>query len=102
MALPTTAKGWGSVVLSITTAAQAVASGARRRVLVLRNTSTTVTVYLGGADLTSANTATDGYPLAPGEQLALSTEEGSDALALPLYAVTSASTASLAVLGAGI
>ena len=102
MALPTTSKGWGAVVLTITTTAQAIPTGSRRRVMVLRNTHASVTCYLGGPDLTSANTATDGYPLAPGELMVLATEEGSDTLSLSLYAVTAAASATLAVLGSGI
>lgn len=99
MALPTgDTKGWGATVLTITTTRQLLALDSHTRVQVLRNTSTSVTVFLGGVDITNANTATDAYPLLPGESLAMATSVGGDAMVVGLYAVTAASTATLAVL----
>jgi hypothetical protein len=99
MALPGgDTKGWGATVLTVTTTRQLIPLSQHARVQVLRNTSTTVTVYMGGVDITSANATTDAYPLLPGESFAMATSAGGDAMVVGLYVVTAASTATLAVL----
>lgn len=99
MALPSSdTKGWGAVVLTITTTRQAVAIDAHTRVQVLKNTHATEKIYLGGVDITTGNALTDGYPLAAGEVLTMSSAEGGEPLQVPLYAVTASGTSTLAVL----
>lgn len=60
----------------------------------IRNMSTTVTVLLGGPDVTVAN----GYPLAPESEIALDLENSID---LP-HAIVAAGTAEVAVLRVGV
>lgn len=98
MALPGgDTKGWGAVVLTITTTKQAIAIESHSRRQVLKNTGSG-TIFLGGSDITSANTATDAYPLAAGEVLVMTAETGGSILGVPLYAVTATATQTLAVL----
>lgn len=101
MALRTGA-GWGAATVSVTTTATALAFPALSKVALIKNpSSNTATIYFGGSDLTNANVATDGYPLAPGESLSLATESRGDALSQSLYAVVASGTANLSVLGGG-
>lgn len=102
MALATTA-GWGAAVVSVSTTAGAVLGGSaiRRAALIKNPASNTATIYIGGSDLTNANAATDGFPLAPGESISLGAAGAGDALSQRLFAVVTAGTASLALLGGG-
>lgn len=98
MALPAgDTKGWGGVVLTITTTRQAIAVEPHTRVQVLKNTGAG-TIFIGGVDITSANTATDAYPLAASEILTLNMTSTEGALGVPLYAVTASATQTLAIL----
>lgn len=99
----TTGAGWGGSTVNVTTTATQVlgSSGFRREVKLKNATATAVTLFLGGPDLTSANTTTDGYPLARNEVLTLSAVGPGLSLSQPLYAVTASGTASLAILGGG-
>ena len=95
MALPAN-PGFGAALVSVGTSATALfAVDSRRRLSVIKNVST-VTVYLGGSDV---DTASNGYPLAVGETLALSTDVGADVEAQTLYGRVASGTASVAVLG---
>lgn len=63
----------------------------------LQNLSTTVTVLVGGPDVTATG-ATAGYPLAPGKEVAIDPENSTD---LP-WALVAAGTAEVAVLRVGV
>ena len=98
MALPSgDTFGWGAAVLTVTTTKQQLALDPHTRVQLLKNTGS-VTIYLGGSDITNANTATDAYPLAAGETISMAAQTGGEALTVALYAVTASSTSTLAVL----
>lgn len=96
MALPTT-PGFGATLVSVGTAATPLfAVDARRRMAVVKNTSTTVTVFLGGSDV---DTASNGYPLGPGEIISLASDQAEDVETQALYGRVASGTVSVAVLG---
>jgi hypothetical protein len=95
MALPNT-PGFGAALVSVGTAATPLAGvDSRRRMLVVQNVGTATTVYLGGSDV---DTSTNGYPLAPGAVLALSSDVGVDVEDLVLYGRVASGTQNVAVL----
>ena len=98
MALPGgDTKGWGATVIGVTTTRALIPLSGHSRAQILKNIGTT-TIFLGGVDITSANTATDAYPLGPNESIAFASDTGGDAMVVGLYCVMAASTGSLAVL----
>ena len=99
MALPSgDTKGWGATVLTVTTTPVQLSLDPHTRVQIIKNANATaVTVYLGGSDLTSANTATDGYPLAQNENIKIDQSQAG-AVQTKLYAVTASGSVTMAIL----
>ena len=75
-----------------------VTADARGNSILIKNPSGSVTVYIGGSDVTADTTAgTGGYPLAPGGELAVTVNEGEI-----VYGRVAASTQSVNVLRQGV
>lgn len=60
--------------------------------VILNPTTATATVYVGGANLTSATTATNGFPLVAGASMNL------DVVTEDIYAVTASGTQAISVM----
>jgi hypothetical protein len=84
--------------VSLTTANRTLLPIQNDRGVVLQNNSAS-SIYLGPVDVTADTTATGGYILAAGSQLALTNGGGVDLLLRPLYAIqASGGTINLTIL----